>query len=93
MTWSNTTCPRADIAGRIPDFPVERLARDGGEMVVVRGSHPIYDCLPCQRLQFRFDMKERAVKTRWSTAIDGVVRAAEYTLRQESSNRFVTKYR
>ena len=92
MTWSNMTCPSAHrIEPRIDAYPVANLSQIG-DMVVVRGSHPIYDCLPCQRLQFKLQ-PDGGVATKWSTAIDGVVRGAEYVLYQETKNRFKTKYK
>lgn len=91
MTWSNRTCPSA-IAQRTPTFDVQWLAA-GKEFVVLRGSHPVYDCLPCQRLEMvQAEPPEDGVWTHWSTALDGVVRGAMYNLRQENANTLVTTY-
>jgi hypothetical protein len=94
LTWTPQKCPATlKIPTAIRAFPVKTLSDNGGEMVVLRGSHPVYDCLPCQRLSFTYQPGDDSVQTRWSTAIDGVVRGANYTLRQETETRIWTKYR
>jgi hypothetical protein len=95
MTWSNTTCP-GKIPQRVSTFDVRWLA-EAADMVVLRGSHPVYDCLPCQRLQFNYvndtlDKDHGGVRTRWSTSLDGVVRDATYVLHQDEANTLLTKY-
>ena len=74
LTWSNQTCPAA-LPGRVKSFPVSLLAAKK-RMFVARGSHPIFDCFPCQQLEFSLT-PDNSVSTRWTTDLGGIVRGAE----------------
>ena len=91
LTWSDKTCPNLEgrKSDRIPDFDVKSFAK-AKTMYVARGSHPVYDCFPCQKLQFKPNKDD--VETTWSVYLEPVIRNATYVLKQESKNSIVTKY-
>lgn len=92
LTWSNLTCPdmRKHSIEEV-EFPVTKFG-DIKEMFVARGSHPIYDCFPCQRLQFGQNANG-SVAVRWSTVTKtNNVRDAHYVLRQDGKSSLATNY-
>lgn len=90
LTWSNLTCPAYVPRRKSLTFDVTKFA-ELKSMVVARGSHPIYDCFPCQHLEFNA-LADGSVATHWSTNLDGTIRGADYQLHQETANTIVTKY-
>ncbi|KAI3653994.1 hypothetical protein MP228_000713 [Amoeboaphelidium protococcarum] len=78
MTWSEQKCPspqkldRRDI--RVNKFDWQLLAQTG-VMYVARGSHEIYDCFPCQRLNYSYatENTQTGAQTVWSTDLYSLV--------------------
>jgi VDE lipocalin domain len=74
------------------EFPVSKFA-EAKELYVAAGSHPIYDCFDCQKLEFN-QREDGGVQVRWSTVTKSreEIRDAHYILYQDTKNSLVTHY-
>lgn len=87
----NATCPDLAGAALAAGFNASWLA-DAGTMYVAGGGNAVYDCFDCQLLEFAA-APGGAVDVSWSAALDGAVRAANYTLAPAGPGVLATAYR